>query len=105
MAEGLNVAVFVLLLTFTVPAMAAPFVVFTSVKLAVLSEEFFIASEKVADTDAFSTTPVAPLVGDMATTVGGVVSGTAAVVKLHGKLATIALPAASFAAVVMVAVY
>ena len=105
MAEGVNVAVFVLLLTFTVPAMAAPFVVFTSVKLAVLSEELFIASENVADTAGFSATPVAPLAGDVADTVGGVVSGAAAVVKLQKKLGDSALPAASFAAVVMVAVY
>lgn len=52
-----------------------------------------------------SATPVAPLAGDVEDTVGGVVSGAAAVVKRQLKLAPSALPESSSAAVVMVAVY
>ena len=77
-ADGVNVAV--LLLTFTVPATAAPPVGFR-VKLAVVSVEFVIASEKVAETGEFSAMPVAALAGEVADTVGGVVSGAAAVVN------------------------
>ena len=101
-AVGVNVAV--LPLTFTVPLTAAPPVV-ASVKLVVMSVELSIASEKVADTEAFSVTPVAPLSGEVEDTVGGVVSGTGPVVNCQVKLAARGLPAASFAAVVMVAVY
>lgn len=101
--EGKNVAV--LPLTATVPATAAPFVVLTSVKLAVLSVEFFIASEKVADTEEVNAMPFAPFAGDVEETVGRVVSGMAAVRKFQVKLPAMALPAASFAAVVTVAVY
>ena len=92
-------------LTFTVPVTFAPPAVGRRVKLAVVSVEFVIASEKVADTEELSATPVASFDGDVADTVGGVVSGAAAVVKCQVKLAASALPAASFAAVVMVAVY
>ena len=94
----------VVALTFTVPVTAAP-PVFASVKLVVVSVELLIASEKVADTEAFSATPVAAFAGDVESTVGGVVSGATPVVNCQVKLAASALPAASFAAVVMVAVY
>ena len=102
-AEGVNVAV--LPLTFTMPATAARAVVVTSVKLAVVSVELVIGSEKVTDTEEFSATPVAPYPGEVADTVVGVVSGAAAVVNVHVKLAPRALPAASCAPEVMVAVY
>ena len=80
-ADGANVAV--LLLTFTVPLIAAPPVVVTRVKLAVCSVELVIASEKVADTDEFVATPVAAFAGDVADTIGGVVSEAAPVVKFQ----------------------
>jgi hypothetical protein len=67
--------------------------------------ELVIGSEKVAEIEEFGATPVAPLAGKLADTVGGVVSRTAAVLKVELKSAASALPAASFAAVVMVAVY
>jgi hypothetical protein len=47
----------------------------------VFSVELFIASENVADIDAFNVTPVALLAGTMADTVGSVVSGAAPVVN------------------------
>jgi hypothetical protein len=47
----------------------------------VFNVAFVIASEKVADTEAFSVIPVALLAGTMADTVGGVVSGAAPVVN------------------------
>jgi len=49
-------------------------------------------------------TPVAAEAGDVNVTRGGVVSGSAPVVKLHTKLAASALPAGSLAPVVIVAV-
>ena len=79
--DGVNVAVFPL--TFTVPMTAAWFVVFTSLKFAVVSVEFFIGSENVADTGAARGLPFALLAGETAATVGGVVSAIAAVVKLQ----------------------
>lgn len=107
LTEGVNVAEVDVVppLPLTVPATAALFDVLTSLKLAVLSVEFFIASEKTTDIVEVSATPLAPLTGEVASTFGGVVSGTEAVVNLQVKLAASALPAASFAAVVMVAVY
>jgi hypothetical protein len=69
---GTNMAV--LLFTITVPATGAPPAVRIRVKLAALSVEFVIASEKVADTEEFSATPAAALAGDVSDTVGGVVS-------------------------------
>ena len=80
LAVGVNVAV--LPLTFTVPVTAAPPVV-ANVKLVVVSVELVIGSENVADTEAFSARPVAPFAGDVADTVGAVVSGAAAVVKFQ----------------------
>jgi hypothetical protein len=69
--------------TLTVPLTAAPPEVVASVKLALVSVEFVIASEKVADTDEFSATPVAAFAGDVEDTVGGVVSEAAPVVKFQ----------------------
>lgn len=79
-AEGANEAV--LPLTSTVPVTAVP-PAFASLKLAVVSVEFVIASEKVADIEALVATLVAPFAGDVADTVGRVVSGAAAVVKFQ----------------------
>lgn len=101
LARGLNWAV--LLVTATVPAIAPPPEV--SVKLAVVSVEFFIASEKLADIVELSGMPVALFAGDVRVTVGRVVSGVAAVVKFQVKFDVSGLPAASLAVVVMVAVY
>ena len=50
-------------------------------------------------------TPVAPLAGTVAVTIGRVVSRVAPVVKVQTKLAASALPAKSLAPVVTVAVY
>ena len=68
---GANVAA--LPLTLTAPVTVAPPAVGLKVKLAVLSVEFVIVREKVADTEVFSATPVAPLAGDVEDTVGSVV--------------------------------
>jgi hypothetical protein len=92
-ADGVNVAVFPLMLNR--PLVAAPLEVVTKVKLAVVSVEFVIASEKVADTEEFSATPLAAFAGDVADTIGAVVSGIVPVVKFQVKLAASALPAAS----------
>jgi hypothetical protein len=78
-ADGVNLAV--LPLTLTVPLTAVPPEVVDSVTLAVFNVEFVIASEKVAETEELSAMPVAALAGEVADTVGGVVSGTAAVVN------------------------
>ena len=78
LAVGVNVAA--LPLTFTVPLRAAPVVV-TRVKLVMFSVEFVIDSEKFAETEDFSAMPVAALAGDVADTVGGVVSGATPVVN------------------------
>jgi hypothetical protein len=80
LAAGLNVTV--LPLTLTVPVTAAP-VVAASRKLAVVRVELLIGSENVAETEEFVAIPFAAFDGDVATTVGGVVSGAAAVVKFH----------------------
>jgi hypothetical protein len=69
--------------TFTVPVTGVPPLVVASVKLAVVSVELSIGSEKVADTEEFSVTPVALFAGEVADTVGGVVSGTGPVVNCH----------------------
>src|SRR5260221_515446 len=66
--DGVNVAV--LPLTFTVPVTAVPPEVVVRVKLAVVSVELVIGSEKVAKTEEFSATPVAALGGEAADTVG-----------------------------------
>jgi len=95
----------VLPVTLTVPLTATPPEVVASVKLALVSVEFFIASEKVADTDEFSAIPVSAFAGDVEDTIGGVMSGAAPVVKFQLKLVASALPAESIASVVMVAVY
>jgi len=72
---GVNVAVVPVM--FTVPVTAVPPVVVASVKLGFVSVELVIGSEKVADTEEFSATPVAAFAGDVDDTVGGVVSGPA----------------------------
>jgi hypothetical protein len=77
--EGVNLAVFPL--TLTVPVTATLPEVFTNLKLEVERDAFVIASEKVAETDELIATAEALLAGDVDDTVGGVVSGAAAVVK------------------------
>ena len=81
LADGVNLAV--LPVTLTVPGSAAPPEAGLTLKLVVFSVEFVIASEKVAATEEFSAMPVAELAGDVEETVGGVVSGAAAVVKVQ----------------------
>src|SRR6266571_899578 len=75
-----------------------------TLKLAVLMVKGSIASLKVALMAWLIATAVAPLAGTVTLTVGGVVSGVAAVVKLQPKSAASALPARSLAPVVIVAV-
>ena len=69
LALGVNVAV--VPLTFTVPVTTAPPAVGARIKLAVVSVELVIASDKVANTDEFVATPVAAFAGDVDATVGG----------------------------------
>ena len=66
----------------TVPATAVPPGP-ASVKVVAAIVAGFIASLKVALTTWLMGTPVAPLAGIVETTVGGVVSGAVAVVKVH----------------------
>src|SRR6185295_6330987 len=75
-----------------------------SVTLTVVIVVGSIASLKVALIFWLKGTPVAPLTGSVALTVGAVVSGAAPVVKLQLKAAARVLPARSRATVVMVAV-
>jgi hypothetical protein len=70
-----------------------------NVKVAPVIVAGFIASLKVAASAELAATPVAPLAGTVAITVG------APVVNVHTKLAAKASPAGSWAPVVMVAVY
>jgi hypothetical protein len=69
------------------------------VKVAALIVAGFIGSLNVADTEVLTSTPVAPIIGTVETTVG------ALVVKLHTKLLASAFPDVSVAPVVIVAVY
>ncbi len=71
-ADGFNVAV--VPLTPTTPTTEAPPAVLVKVNEAELIVELVIASENVADTEAFSAIPVAPEPGLVLDTVGGVVS-------------------------------
>ena len=81
LAAGVNRAV--LPLTLTVPEIAEPPLVGLSVKLEVFNVELVIASENVAEIEEFDATPRARFCGVVDVTVGGVVSGAAAVVKLQ----------------------
>ena len=74
-------------------------------KVAVVTVAGSIGSLKVAVTAEESATPAAPLVGFVAVTMGGVVSGTAPVVKVHTRLLASGFPAKSLMPVVSVAVY
>lgn len=89
----------------TVPVTGVPPSVFTTLKLAVVNVELRMRSEKVADTKVSSVASVEPLAGTVEATVGGVVSGAAPVVNFQLKGDAMALPAASFAVVLIVAVY
>ena len=80
-AVGVNVAVVPLILT--VPVTADPPEVGRSVKLDVFSVELVIASENVADTEAFRVMPDALFAGDVEDTVGGVESEAAPVVNVQ----------------------
>ena len=102
-ADGTNVKV--LPLTFAVPINGTPSAVDSKRKFAALSVELVMASEKVAETEEFVAMPVAAFAGEVADTVGGVVSNDAPLLKSQVKLVANALPAASFAAVVIVALY
>lgn len=103
MIAGVNLAVAPLMLT--VPLTIAPPEVVASVKVAVVSEEFVIASEKLADIEEFNAMPVAAFAGIVADTIGGVVSGATPVVKFQLKSALSALPLESRTPVVIVAMY
>jgi hypothetical protein len=69
--DGTNIAV--LPLTTTVPLTAAPPLI-ASRMLEAVRVDLVIASEKVAETEALTATPVAAFAGDVAETLGGVVS-------------------------------
>src|SRR6202521_611402 len=71
-----------------------------TVNVAELMVAGFIASLNVAEMAVFTATAVAPFTGTVETTVGG-----AAVVNVRTKLAARGAPVASFAPVVIVAVY
>ena len=101
-ALGVNVAV--LPDTPTVPLTGVPLLVTTSVNVAVVSVALFIGSENIAANAELSAMPVAPFNGEVDSTVGGVVSGAAAVVNDQLTFDASALPATSRAPVVMVAV-
>ena len=75
-----------------------------TVKVVLLMVAGFIASLKVAVTDASEHTPVAPLTGVTETTTGGGLHGLGAVVKLHTKLCANPTPKRFLARVLMVAV-
>jgi hypothetical protein len=69
-------------LTVTVPEiLGLPAVTRLNVKVEMFNVEFVIASEKVAETEEFRATPIPLLGGDVADTVGGVVSGVGPVVN------------------------
>ena len=93
----------VLPLTTTVPLTFTPPELVLRVNVALVKVAFVMASEKVAETDAFGVTSDALFAGEIAETVGGVVSGLAAVVNVQEKLLERALPAASSAPVVTMA--
>ena len=95
------------------PATAVPSVVLISVKLAPVMVAGFITSLKVALMPVLAATAVAAAAGTVRVTVGRVVSGAAAVVKLHtwlpapgatAELPASPLPARSVAAAVTVTV-
>ena len=92
-ALGVNVAV--LPLTPTEPATGVPLLVTTKVNVEVVSVALVIASEKVAVGAVVSATLVAPFKGVFDCTVGGVLSGGAAVVNDQLTLPANGLPARS----------
>ena len=67
----------------TVPLTATLPDVRTNLKLEVETDEFVIASENVAEIDKLMATADPLLAGVVEDTVGGVMSGAAAVVKCH----------------------
>ena len=93
----------VLPLTSTIPAIAGPFCLVT-VKVEALSDAFVIASENVAVIEEFVDIPFPLFAGEVADTVGGVVSEKMPVVKFQLKSAAIAFFDKSLAAVVTVTV-
>ncbi|GAB4241594.1 MAG: hypothetical protein OHK0028_20140 [Deltaproteobacteria bacterium] len=99
-AEGRNVAVDPL--TETVPGTEAP--PFFNVKVAVVTEAERTGSLKVAVTGTFTVTFEEPSAGEVESTVGGVVSAAAAVVKVQLVPEASALPARSLMPVVTLAV-
>ena len=96
--DGVNVAVVPVYVT-------VPVTPLFKVNVAVLTVDAVIVSLNVAVIAEFTATFVALLAGLTDVTVGGVVSAVVPVVNVHVLLAVIALPAASFTLVVMVAVY
>ena len=101
-ALGVNVAVLPAIAT--VPLTGVPELVTINVKVEFVSVALFIGSENIAANAELSATPVAPATGVVDNTVGGVVSGAAAVVNDQLTFDTSALPAASRVPVVIVAV-
>ena len=91
-ADGKRVTVFPL--TLTVPATGTPPGLVTKLTLEAFNVALFIGSENVAETWVLDATLVAPDAGEVAVTVGRVVS-TAAAVKIQLKLDASGLLAAS----------
>jgi hypothetical protein len=102
LAFGVNVAMSFAYVT--VPLTAPPPCA-ASVKVALVSVVAFIASLKVAVSAAVIDTPVAPLSGVTAVTVGAGGGGAAAVVNDQLSFALSAVPPVLCAPVVIVAVY
>ena len=104
-AAGVRMAVRLAAEYVTVPGTAAPCVVLTSVKLRIEMLAGFMASLKVAVIAVLVGTKVAPGAGTVSTTVGRVVSGGGAVMKLQTKALANAKPVVSCTAVERVAVH
>src|SRR5689334_19552973 len=95
--DGVKVKIMLVMSWLMVPLTPA------TVNAAVLIDEVFIASLKVAVMTAREHTPVEPLAGLTETTVGGGLHPLAAVLKLHTKLLASPLPYRSLTPVVSVA--
>ena len=101
---GVNVAWFTTPWYSTIPAAAAPLDVTVSLTVVLLMVDAFIGSLNETDTGVVVATFVARFGGVVDTTVGAVVSATAAVVKLDVNCEPNALPPTSLTPVVTVTV-
>jgi len=104
-ADGVKDAVFVAAVYETVPVTSAEVAVTRSVTVVALIVVGSIGSLNVMVIGPPVADVVEPAAGDVDTTVGGVVSGPVPVMNVHSTCAVRALPARSFAPVVIRAVY